>query len=175
MYNKRKIIFAFVIAIVLVAVNYTFVQAELSIEAGVNRAASLPTSSGDDNSGSYGGSYGGNSGSTLSGDDDGGYYGGTASDDGGSSNGPTDPGYDPSRVPSDLRDKTKDVWATVVVLVQIASVACVVFAGLRYMFASADQKADIKQGLIYITIGAMFVFGATSIISLVADAAKDIL
>lgn len=36
-------------------------------------------------------------------------------------------------------------WATVVVVVQILSVGLVVFAGLRYMFASADKKADIKR------------------------------
>ena len=74
-----------------------------------------------------------------------------------------------------LATKTKDIWATVVVLVQITSVATVVFAGLRYMFASADQKADIKQGLIYLTIGAVLVFGATTIISAVGTAADKVL
>ena len=86
-----------------------------------------------------------------------------------------DPGYNQNLVPSQLAGKTKNVWATVVVLVQIASVACVVFAGLRYMFASADQKADIKQGLIYLSIGAIFVFSAITIIQFVTEAAETIL
>ena len=41
----------------------------------------------------------------------------------------------------------KKVWGTVTTIVQILAFAAVVFAGLRYMFASADQKADIKKGL----------------------------
>ena len=40
------------------------------------------------------------------------------------------------------------------------------------MFASADQKADIKQGLTYLAIGAVLIFGAVSIIQLVAGAAS---
>lgn len=36
-------------------------------------------------------------------------------------------------------------WATIVVIVQILSIGLIVFAGLRYMFASADKKADIKR------------------------------
>lgn len=86
----------------------------------------------------------------------------------------TDPGMSDGMVISGIKEKTKDVWATVVFVVQILAVGCIVFAGLRYMFASADQKADIKQGLIYLTIGAVLVFGATLIIQLVAEAAEQI-
>lgn len=78
-------------------------------------------------------------------------------------------------VPNGIKKTAKNVWATVVTIVQILSVACIVFAGLRYMFASADQKADVKQGLIYLTIGAVIVFGATLIIQTVAKAAEQIL
>lgn len=87
----------------------------------------------------------------------------------------TDPGYDPSLINGNLKKKVKSIWATVAKIVQIASVACVVFAGLRYMFASSDQRADIKQGLIYLTIGAVLVFGAILIIQLVAEAGKTIM
>lgn len=87
---------------------------------------------------------------------------------------PSNP-YNPGSVNSQVATTTKNVWATVRVLVQIVSVACVVFAGLRYMFASSDQKADIKQGLIYLAIGAVLVFGATTVISFVAGSAEQIL
>lgn len=86
-----------------------------------------------------------------------------------------DPGYDPNLVNNGIVNTTKSVWATVVVIVQILSVACVVFAGLRYMFASADQKADIKQGLAFIAIGAILVFSAVTIINFVVSAANEIL
>ena len=87
---------------------------------------------------------------------------------------PTDP-YDASLVNPALKTKAKNTWATVVVIVQILAVGCVVFAGLRYMFASADQRADIKQGLIYLGVGAVLVFAATTVISVVAKAAKDVM
>jgi len=87
---------------------------------------------------------------------------------------PKDP-YIPGVVPGNVENIAKNIWATASVVIQIVSVACVVFAGLRYMFASADQKADIKQGLIYLAIGAVLVFGATSIINLVVNATNEIL
>ena len=87
---------------------------------------------------------------------------------------PSNP-YNPGSVNSQVATTTKNAWATIRVIVQIAAVACVVFAGLRYMFASSDQKADIKQGLIYLAIGAVLVFGATTIIGFVADSAVQIL
>ena len=83
--------------------------------------------------------------------------------------------YNPNAVNGTLKSKLKDVWATISVLVQIGAVGCVVFAGLRYMFAAPSQKADIKQGLIYLTIGATLVFGATLIINVVTNAGEAIM
>lgn len=65
------------------------------------------------------------------------------------------------------------IWGTVVVIVQILAVAAVVFAGLRYMFASADQKADIKKSMGILAIGAVLVFAATTIIQFVVSAAQS--
>lgn len=67
------------------------------------------------------------------------------------------------------------VWATVITVVQILAVAAVVFAGLRYMFASADQKADIKKSMGVLAIGAVLVFGATLLIRLIGTASENIL
>ena len=66
------------------------------------------------------------------------------------------------------------MWATVVTIVQILAVAAVVFAGLRYMFASADQKADIKKSMGTLAIGAVVVFGATTVIKFVSNAANQV-
>lgn len=59
------------------------------------------------------------------------------------------------------------VWGTVLTIAQILAFAAVVFAGVRYMFASADQKADIKKGLVYLIIGAILVFAASTVVKLV--------
>ena len=82
---------------------------------------------------------------------------------------------DTEPVEDDLKSAVEGAWSTVATIVQILSVACFVFAGLRYMFASADQKADIKKGLIYLGVGALIVFSATSIAKLIATGAESML
>ena len=67
------------------------------------------------------------------------------------------------------------VWGTIKVIVQIAAIAAVVITGVRYMFASADGKADIKGQTIILIVGAVLVFAATTFATFVYDAAKQIL
>ncbi len=69
----------------------------------------------------------------------------------------------------------KNVWSTVTTIVQILAVAAVVFAGLRYMFASADQKADIKKSMGILAVGAILVFAATTILSFLSNVANTAL
>ena len=71
---------------------------------------------------------------------------------------------------SGVETAAQNIWSTVVTIVQILAVAAVVFAGLRYMFASADQKADIKKSMGTLAIGAVLVFGATLVLQFVAGA-----
>lgn len=74
---------------------------------------------------------------------------------------------------SDVETLVNNVWGTVALVVQVVAIACVVFAGLRYMFASADAKADIKKQTVILVIGAVLVFGATWIIQIIANATND--
>lgn len=67
-----------------------------------------------------------------------------------------------------------NIWATVASIVQILAVAAVVIAGVRYMFASADAKADIKKQTVILIIGAVLVFGATAILQAVINATSVI-
>ena len=68
----------------------------------------------------------------------------------------------------------KKVWGTVLLILQVLSVAAIVIAGIRYMFASADGKADIKKQTIGLMVGAVLVFGASSIIGLITNITSDI-
>jgi len=78
--------------------------------------------------------------------------------------------------PSDtVAGLTYDIWGTVIVVVRVLAVAAVVFAGLRYMFASADQKADIKKSMGVLAVGAILVFGATFILTLLSNTAEGLL
>lgn len=67
------------------------------------------------------------------------------------------------------------VWGTVTTIVQILAVAAVVFAGVRYMFASADAKADIKKQTVILIVGAVLVFGATAILKFVQTTTNQII
>ena len=76
---------------------------------------------------------------------------------------------------SEITGAAQNIWATVITIVQILAVAAVVFAGLRYMFASADQKADIKKSMGVLAIGAVLVFGATVVLQFIQNATNQIL
>lgn len=66
------------------------------------------------------------------------------------------------------------VWSIVITVLRVAAIGAVVFAGVRYMFASADQKADIKKSLGILAIGAILVFGASFVIEFIIKLTKDI-
>jgi len=67
------------------------------------------------------------------------------------------------------------IWGTVLTVLQILAVAALVFAGVKYMFASADGKAEIKSGMIGLVIGAILVFGASQVIKLIIKASEEVL
>ena len=60
------------------------------------------------------------------------------------------------------------VWGTILTVLQIAAVAAIVFSGVKYMFAGADEKATIKQGLL------ILVFGASTVVKLIVDATNEL-
>lgn len=67
------------------------------------------------------------------------------------------------------------IYSTILLILQIASVAGVLIAGLRYMYSSADTKADIKKRMIPLVIGLVLVFGATTIIQFVINASNELM
>lgn len=67
------------------------------------------------------------------------------------------------------------VWSTVLTILQIAAVAAIVIAGVRYMFASAEEKADIKKGMVILILGAVLVFGASTVVQFILTASKEIM
>lgn len=66
------------------------------------------------------------------------------------------------------------IWGTVTLILQVLAVAAIVFAGVRYMFASADGKADIKKQTIGLVVGAVLVFGASMIVNFIVNVTKDV-
>lgn len=88
-------------------------------------------------------------------------------------------GFDYSEVPGgsvDPKVKTpiKKLFSSILLVLQIASVGGVVFAGVRYMFASSEAKADIKNSMIHLVIGMAIVFASSTIINLVINIFNEV-
>ena len=69
----------------------------------------------------------------------------------------------------------RNVWKTIAIILQIAAIAAIVFAGVRYMFASADTKADIKKQMVILVVGAVLVFGASTVVQFIMGITNEAL
>jgi protein-S-isoprenylcysteine O-methyltransferase Ste14 len=67
------------------------------------------------------------------------------------------------------------IWNTVATIIQILAIAAIIIAGVRYMFASADTKADIKKQTVILVAGAILVFAAVPIAKFIGDVANNAL
>lgn len=74
-----------------------------------------------------------------------------------------------------LKEPIKHVTKTILLILQVASVAGIMLNGIIYMFSSSDAKAEIKKKCINLVIGLVIVFGASSIISIVTSIASDVM
>ena len=66
------------------------------------------------------------------------------------------------------------IWGVILVVLQVASMSGIIFAGVRYMFASVDSKADMKKSMIYLVIGMVIVFAASSVVGFVTGTFDEI-
>lgn len=67
-----------------------------------------------------------------------------------------------------------NVYANLFLIMKILGLIGIVVQGVRYMYAQGDGKAKIKQSLIYIIIGVIFIFGAEFIADKIAASFEDI-
>lgn len=67
-----------------------------------------------------------------------------------------------------------NVWGIILTVLQVAAIAAIVFSGVRYMFASADSKADIKKQMIWLVVGGVLVFAASTVVKLITTVANDV-
>lgn len=76
---------------------------------------------------------------------------------------------------SELKKPVTKITKTILLILQVASVAGIMLNGIVYMFLSADAKANIKKQSINLVIGLVIVFGASSIISIITSIASDVM
>ncbi len=68
-----------------------------------------------------------------------------------------------------------NLWANISIVVNIFAIAGIVALGIKYMFASADTKADIKKDMVPVAIGLVFIYAMSSVLKFLASAGADIL
>lgn len=78
-------------------------------------------------------------------------------------------------VNSQVKGTVDRIWGTANILIQIISVAIMVFTGIRYMFTSADARADIKRQTVILLAGAAMVFGSVQIINFIQNLGKEVI
>lgn len=78
-------------------------------------------------------------------------------------------GFDASVVPnmstidSNVKKAGNKISGTVFTILQIAAFAGIIFCGIKYMYSSAEQKADIKSSMFALCTGMVLVFGASTL------------
>ena len=75
---------------------------------------------------------------------------------------------------SKAAQSVKKIWGTILLVLQVLAVAAFCFAGVKYMFASADTKANLKNRMVGLMVGAVLVFGATGVINLIVAIMSDV-
>ena len=88
-------------------------------------------------------------------------------------------GFDPSIVPvgddvEEIKAPIEKIWGTISLLLQVCAVGGIILTGVRYMFAGADAKADMKKTLPLLIIGMVIVFASTFVIDFVVDVVKEV-
>lgn len=66
------------------------------------------------------------------------------------------------------------VFGTIMTICQILGVAGIVVNGVRYMYASSNDKGKIKQSLIYVVIGTIFIFATNIVVKIITSGWGDI-
>lgn len=67
-------------------------------------------------------------------------------------------------------DILNNVFGTLFTVLKVLGVAGIVITGVRYMYAGPDAKGKMKESLIYLILGTIFVFGADVVVGLISNA-----
>ena len=70
---------------------------------------------------------------------------------------------------------SNNIYATIAEIVRLLAFGGILFMGIRYLFASAEGKAELKTNMTAVVIGLTLVFSASSVVSYIINIGKDIL
>lgn len=70
---------------------------------------------------------------------------------------------------------TDRIFATVATVANVCAIAAIVIMGLKYMFTSADERANLKQRMVPLIIGLGLIYASTQILGFIVSVGKGIL
>lgn len=73
-----------------------------------------------------------------------------------------------------LNSPINKVYGSFMLICKILGVAGIMVNGVRYMYASSNDKAKIKQSLIFVVIGTIFIFATDVVVRIVVGSWGDI-
>ena len=88
--------------------------------------------------------------------------------------------YDPGNISGDTGSAStieglgQDIIGIIQVIGSMASVGILIVLGIKYMMGSTEEKAEYKKTLIPYVIGAILIFAASNVASMVYNAAKGL-
>lgn len=66
------------------------------------------------------------------------------------------------------------ITGVLLLVLQVASIIGIIYAGISYIIAPPDGKADIKKRLGHLAIGMIIVFGASTVVGFITGVFKDV-
>ncbi|MEG2646183.1 MAG: TrbC/VirB2 family protein [Clostridia bacterium] len=73
-----------------------------------------------------------------------------------------------------IEKPVENIWSIVTICLQVASVSGVVIAGIKYMYTSADGKAELKKTLVPLVIGMIIVFAGSTVVQFIQTSFTEI-
>ena len=73
-----------------------------------------------------------------------------------------------------LNSPISKVYGSFMLICKILGVAGIMVNGVRYMYASSNDKAKIKQSLIFVVIGTIFIFATDVVVRIVVGSWGDL-
>lgn len=98
--------------------------------------------------------------------------------------------FDPSLIPSNtiglisgvtsgrekyegIKEVVNKVANTLILILQVCTVAGIIFTGIRYMYAGIDAKSQIKKTLPYLITGIIIIFAGPTVIGFIVNVFKE--
>ena len=82
---------------------------------------------------------------------------------------------DPSKAPTDITNPTSTVLNIVSYICYVAAVILLIMLGIKYMTAAPEGKAEIKKMAITYVVGAVLVFAAGLVLTIISNVSAEAL